>query len=147
MAFPLSSTEYPAVRAVLDVDLNTQNLPDTTIALDIYEGAANQDVLDRDPAAASRTGTDGERVLRAAIYFCAARLTGAVVRLTSISIQARDLTYAKQTFDPTERAEELRDLANDELDEVLGEETDNSGLEAGVMQYDYQQTDRVTDLP
>jgi len=146
MAFPLSSTEYPAVRAALDTELNDTTLPDATIALDIYEGAANQDVLDLDPSAASRTGTDGERVLRAAIYFCAARLAPVVVRLTSLSITTRDLAYAKAVFDPDEMAERLRKLAHDEMDEVLGTDTDWSGLEAGVLQHDFQQTDRDTDL-
>jgi len=115
----LSSDEYPAIRAVLDTDLNDKNLYDSTIALDIYQGAADQDVLDLDPDAESRTGTDAERILRAAIYFCAARLAPAVVRITSLSIQARDLSYSKPVFDPEKRAAELRSMAEEEINEVL----------------------------
>ena len=39
----LSSTEYPAIRAALDVSLNAQTLPDATIAQGIFVGAAEAD--------------------------------------------------------------------------------------------------------
>lgn len=115
----LSSTEYPAIRAALDTELDSNSLPDATIALNIYQAAADQDVIDRDPDAESRTGTEAARILRAAIYFCAARLTSAVIRITSLSIQARDMNFSKQTFKPEEKAAELRKLAEIELGEVL----------------------------
>lgn len=148
MASPiLSTTEYPAIRAALDLNLTSNDLPDATIGLNIYKLAAEQDVLDLDPDAETRIGTDGERVLRAAIYFCAARLAPVVVQIASISIQTRDLNYSSPPFDPIKRAAELREMANDEIDEVLGTETDFSGMAFGVIQQDYQQTDRTTDLP
>jgi len=142
----LSSDEYPAIRAALDTELNTTTLPDSTIALIIYQSAADQDVLNLDPDAESRTGEDANHVLRAAIFFCAARLAPAVVRLTSLAITTRDMSYSKPVFDPDEMAEILRRLAHDEMDEVLGTDTDYSGFEVGVLQSDYQQTDYDTDL-
>ncbi len=120
MASPLlSSTHYPAIRAAIDVKLEKTDLPDAIIALDIYLEAAIQDVLARDASAESRTGDAEVHVTSAGIYYCAARLCPAVVRVTSLSVSARDLNYSRQTFDPTERAAELRALADTELARVL----------------------------
>lgn len=115
----LSALDYPAVRAAIDVSLSTGDLPDATIALGIYHAAAIQDVIARDPAAESRTDDELERVKRAAIYFLAARLCAATVRLTSLSIQTRDMSYSKPAQDPDERAAELRGLAEAEIAAVL----------------------------
>jgi hypothetical protein len=115
----LSSADYPAVRAAIDVSLGKSELPDDTIALGIYHAAAVQEVLARDPDAESRTGDELARVQRAAVYFCAARLCPAVVRLTSLSIQTRDISYSKPAQDPDERAAELRALAEAEIAAVL----------------------------
>lgn len=120
MANPLlSSAQYPAIRAAIDVKLAATDLPDAVIALDIYKGAAIQDVLARDPSAESRTGDAEVHVTSAGIYFCAARLCPAVVRVTSLSVSTRDLNYSRQTFDPEQRAAELRALADTELARVL----------------------------
>ncbi len=118
----LTSVNYPDVRVALDADLADKDIPDATIALLIYAPAADQDVLERDPDAESRTGEDANRVLRSAIYFCAARLAPVVVRLTSLSITTRDMSYQRATFDPEERAAQRRNMAEAELALVL--ETD-----------------------
>lgn len=115
----LSSDEYPEIRAALDADLNANDLPDSIIAMTIYKDAADQDVLERDPDAATRTGEDANRVKRAAIYFCAARLAPVVVRLTSLSVTTRDMSYSRATFDPEERAAQLRNMAEEQLALVL----------------------------
>lgn len=115
----LEEADFPAIRACLDTELNSTSLPDSTMSQDVFMQAADRDVTDIDPDAETRTGTEAERVRLAAIYFCAARLAPAVVRITSMSIQARDLSLTKQTFDPTKRAEELRALAAEELAAVL----------------------------
>jgi hypothetical protein len=115
----LSNLDYPDVRAALDSDLSENDLPDTFINRKIFAPAAIQDVLDRDPDAATRTGDDGDRVKRAAIYFCAARLAPTVVRLTSLNVQTRDMSYQKPVFDPDERAAQLRNMAEEELAGVL----------------------------
>jgi len=117
----LTSANYPDVRAALDTDLSdsTSSLPDTTIDLLIYAPTANQDVLALDPEAETRTGEDANRVLKAAIFFCAARLAPVVVRLTSLSITTRDMSYQKAIFDPEERAAELRGEAVDLINDVI----------------------------
>ena len=123
----LIQTDYPAIRAAIDVSLGESDLTNSIISQTIYKDAAEQDVLDIDASAESRTGENANRVKRAAIYFCAARLCPAVVRITSLSTKVGDMSYSKQTFDPTKRAKELREMAEDELAEVLtpAEETPN----------------------
>lgn len=115
----LTQADYQAIRAALDTDLDSDSLPDATIALSVYQDAADQDVLDLDPDAETRTGSELARVKRAAILFCAARLAPAVVRITSMTVNTRDLSYQRPTFKPDERAAELRQLAQAELNEIL----------------------------
>jgi hypothetical protein len=121
----ITSADYPEVRAAIDTELNDKNLPDSTISKSIYHDKAEQDVIDKDPDAASRTGTDGERIKRAVIYYCAAYLVPVVVRLISLSVQARDISYSRPAWDPDERAEELRTLGDLEIEMVLHPEEDD----------------------
>lgn len=124
----LATTDYPAVREVLDTSLTASNLPDTTIERSIYKTAAIADVVAVYPTAVSESDAAKQaRLTRAAIYFCAARLAPAVVRLTSLNVNTRDMSYSRQTFDPTERAAELRALAQAEIAELVtpDEETPN----------------------
>lgn len=115
----LTSADWPAVRAALDTQLDTNSLTDATIALNFYSGAADQDVLKLDSDAESRTGEDSNRITRAAVSFCAARLAPVVIRLMSVSTTGRDLRYNKPVFDPKVRANELRGMAVEEINEVL----------------------------
>lgn len=122
----LATTDYPAIRAALDVDLLPANLPDSTIGLTIYKNAAIQDVYNAYKAAGSSNDPASEvdpgrqaRITRAAIYFCAARLAPAVVRITSLNTQTRDMSYSRQTFDPEARAAELKAMAEAELAPIL----------------------------
>jgi len=123
----LSSTDYPAIRAAIDTELDSSTLSDSVIALNIYSGAADQDVYARDPDADTRTGEDGNRIKRAAVYFCAARLCPVVVRVTSINVNARDLNYARPVFDPDERAADLLQMAEEELEAILTPDEETPG--------------------
>lgn len=123
MADILPPSNYDAIRAALDVSLTEKNLRNEIIGQEIYAPAAKADVIERVSDAESKTGTDLERVRRAAILFCAARLAPAVVRITSVNIQTRDASYSRRTFDPEKRAEELRGLAEQELAEVIDSTT------------------------
>lgn len=115
----LSAADYPAIRAALDVSLNAQQLPDATIGQDIFVGAAEAELLRRVPDAASKTGDDLRRVKRALVWLTAALLAPSVVRITSLSVQTRDLSYSRQTFDPDEKAAELRSRAESEIAMLL----------------------------
>jgi len=116
----LTSTEYPAVLAALDTKLTDADIPDSLLDQTIYKDAAIQDVVDIYPTAASETDTDNQtRITRAAIYFCAARLAPAAVRITSLNVTTRDMSFSRHVFDPAKRAAELVAMANDELAEIL----------------------------
>ncbi len=115
----LTALDYPAIRAALDVQLTAQSLPDATIAQSIFQGAAEAEVIKRVPTAENKTGDDLARVKRAAVWLTAAYLAHSVVRLTSLSVQTRDLSYSRQTFDPEEKAAELRARAEREFGMLL----------------------------
>lgn len=115
----LTSADYPAIRAAIDVNLTDQQLPNTTIGLTIYQDAADADVLELHPTAEDETGNNATRVTRAAIFFCAARLIPAVVRLTSVTTQSRDLSYARLLYDPDKFIDKLKNMAVAEINEVL----------------------------
>lgn len=124
----ITSAEYPAIRAALDTELDSDKLPDSIIALSIYKEKARQDVLKRDPDAESRTGDKFTHVQNAAIYLCAALLAPAVIRVTSVNVQGRDLSYQRRIWDPADKAAELRELAEQELAAVLTPTDDTPGM-------------------
>lgn len=115
----LDEGDYDAVRASLDSNLTPANLTNKQIGLPIFRDKAIQMVLDRDPLAETRTGDELARVKRAAVYFCAALLCPVVVRVTSLSIQTRDMNYSRPAFDAEKRAQELNGMAEAEIVEVL----------------------------
>lgn len=119
----LTTADYPAIRAALDVGLNEAQLTNATIGQDIFVGAAESELLRRVPDAASKVGEDLKRVKRALVYLTAALLAHSVVRVTSMSIQTRDLSYSKQTFDPDEKAAELRGRAEVEIAALVSPNT------------------------
>ena len=111
----LTTADYPAIRAALDVDLNATTLPDATIGQSIFVGAAEAELLRRVPDAADLTGDDLARVKRALVWLTAAYLAHSVVRVTSLTVQTRDLSYSRPTFNPDEKATELRSRAEVEI--------------------------------
>lgn len=115
----LDSDDYPEIRAAIDVGIGRNDLTDEVIGQSIFLDAGEKDVLLADPLALTRLGDDAERIRRAAIYFVAARLAGSVVRITSTSIQTRDLNYSRRTFDPDEKERELRARAHEQLSAIL----------------------------
>ena len=126
----LTAADHPAVRAAVDISLTTANLPDATIALDIYAVAAVQDVVDRYPTAASVVVAATQlKITRAAVYFCAARLAIplAGVIVSSLSVATRDQSFSRVPYNGEKRAAELLALAEEELADILepGEETPN----------------------
>lgn len=114
-----TSTDYPEVRAAIDTTLTDKQLPDATIAFDIHHAAAESMVTDFHADALSETGDNLTRCKRAAILFCAALLCPSVVRLTSVNSQARGHSFSQQTFDPEEKAAELKARAYANLEEVV----------------------------
>lgn len=115
----LTSDDFPAVRAALDTELSAQDLPDAVIKQDVFLGAAEAELLERVPDAAERLGAELKRVKRALVWLTAAYLAPSVVRVTTMSIQTRDMSYSRQTFDPEEKEAELRRRAEKEIDALL----------------------------
>lgn len=113
----LSSSDYPAIRAAIDIRLNSTLLPDSIIALDLYIGAGMRDVLAVDSVAESRTGTELQHAKTAAILFTAARLIGALPKVTGEDFG--NYGYKLQATDWAVRAGELRSQASAELDAYL----------------------------
>lgn len=113
----LTNDLYDSVRAALDTKLTEEDLPNSIVAMDIYAGAAELDVLARDPQAESRTDDDLKRVKNAAVYFCAARLAPAIPHLVETGDENN--TWRWQQRDWQARAQELRQLADESVNEVL----------------------------
>lgn len=113
----LTSADYPAIRAALDAHLDTTLLPDATIELSPFLGAAELEVADRDPNAATRTGDDLARVKLAVIYLAAANLAPSVPRL--ISSSAGDSSFTLTTINWDELARTLKGKADAQLRAVL----------------------------
>lgn len=112
----LSASDYPAIRAALDVSLKATALPDAVIALPIYQGAAESEVLARDPEAENRSGAALQRVVNAAIFLTAAYLASALPTITAETVGR--YSYQRDT-DWGARAAELRQRADAELAAVL----------------------------
>jgi hypothetical protein len=113
----LTSTSYGAIRAAIDVTLDSEALPDAVIALPIYLDAADLEVKTRDPLWASRTGDALIQLTNAAIYLTAARLAPALPRL--LGEDFGDYAYKLQGVDWDARALALRALADAALDSFL----------------------------
>ena len=106
------------MRSVLDVSLTSSSLADEVIAQDIYHGRAERDVTRIYPDAEEFTGDNEAHAKLAVVLFAASYLAPAIVRITSMTIQGRDANWSKQTFDPEERAIELREQGLQELEKV-----------------------------
>lgn len=119
MASPLlTSADYPAIRAMIEIGLDATTLPDAIIALDAYIGAGMRDVLALDPLAETRTDpTEALHAKTAAILFTAARIVGALVQV--IKETRADHSYERSRVDTVARAAELRAQASSELDAYL----------------------------
>lgn len=117
----LSILEFPAIRAAIDISLSDGNLPDSVIKLSIYQGAAENWVLERDPNAANYAeggstpdAAKAAHVVNAAIYRTAALLCPVIPNITRDDFGA-DEGYTRQAMNYAKRADELTDLASAEI--------------------------------
>lgn len=118
MADFLTSSEYPQVRAAIDVELDTNALPDATIGYDIYAGRANAEVKRRlaDTAYDDLDASDQPIARRAAIFLCASYLAVALPYLESVGLD--DLSVRVQAKDWEKLAAELRSQYEEEIGNV-----------------------------
>lgn len=113
----LSAADFPSIRASLDSGLTATDLPDATIALDVFQGAGEAALLAADPEAATRSGSALAAAKRAAILFTAALLAPTVALVTQE--QLPDYSYQRQVATWQQRAGDLRARANAEIDGYL----------------------------
>lgn len=109
----LGLEDFDAIRKAIDVSLTAEALSDAVIALPIYAGQAELDVLARDANAETYEGVDAakaQRVRNAAIFLAAARLAPAVPQIKSVALSRS--RFDRTTFDPEKRAAELIGLAD-----------------------------------
>ncbi len=114
----LTADDWKSVRAALDVDLDETGLPNKTIALDIFSGAAQREVRRRVDDAENKTGDDLLRVSEAAVLLTAARLASSTIRPTSITVQTRDMNYSRPAWKSKEKSAELRQMASEAIDDL-----------------------------
>lgn len=90
----LDAGSFDQVRKALDLSLDAESLPDDTIQLPIYAPDAEDELLARNPAAATYAegSAQKERAIRAAIYLTAARLVPSLPAIASESLGDWKLT-------------------------------------------------------
>lgn len=113
----LKTTHYATIRAALDVSLDSDMLPDDTISMSIYAGAAEAEVIARDPDAATRTGDELTHIQNAIILITAALLAPAVPHI--MEARQDQQSYKRNQIDWAVRAAELRRQADVEIAAVL----------------------------
>ncbi len=120
----LTSSDYPEIRALIDAQLTANDLRDSVIGADVHLGQSEREIVARvsnAQALVDAEGQDGDRVKYAAKCLTAASLVPVAVRLTSLTVQARDMAYSRQAFDPVKRAAELRAMAEATIDQLLAD--------------------------
>jgi len=115
----LTSADYPAIRAALHTSITDTILPDATIALDIYQGAAEAEIVRRDPDALTRTDDELTHIENAAVLLTAAFLAPAVELVQSEYIPGGGYRYQRPEVNWQDRAAVLRQRAETELAAVL----------------------------
>jgi hypothetical protein len=111
----LAPADYPQIRAALDLTLTAKQLPDATIALPIFLGNAEAEVVVRYPEAASATDEALQHVKNAICYLCAALLAPVVSGLLLQRERIDQWEGQRQVVDWTTRADDLRAAAEQEL--------------------------------
>lgn len=102
------------VRAVLGLGLSVTEIGDDVIGMSVYAGAAEAELLRRDPLASGYT-TDPQlgNAQRALVYLIAARLVPALPAV--LSEQLGDYRYQMQATDATKEAARLQGLADEAI--------------------------------
>jgi hypothetical protein len=121
MAAILAATDFPEVRAALDVSLDITNLPDDVIALDIYLGRATEWVISRNAAAAAYVGAvdAASRAIRRACILATAALVAPSLPWLSQETYENQHSYKRQEVDLGSLVADLWSQANDQIEASL----------------------------
>lgn len=113
----LTSSDYPAIRAAIDISLDPEVLPDSIIDHPIYAPWADAEVCRRDPAWAGRDAAGQQKLVNAAIFLTAAVLAPAIPQV--IQEQTTEHSYSRRSVDWSRLADELRARAEQEIAAVV----------------------------
>lgn len=111
MATLVGESDYPTVRAALDVTVDETVLPDAVITMPIYLDASDDEVKRRDPMWASRDEANRKRLVNAAILLLASRVAPAIPDITREQLGQFE-SYDRKAVDWPKRAAELRSDAD-----------------------------------
>lgn len=114
----LQANEYPEVRALIDTNLTSDDLPDDIIAMGVYQGEAEDLVVRWDPDAASRTGDELLKVKRAICCLIAAELILTQPEKYAARIEA-SVSVTQFYRSPRQRADELKGRAQTIINDLL----------------------------
>ncbi len=114
----IATSDYPAVRAAIDIYLDAQTLPDAVIALDIYQGAAERVVMARVPGWETLQGDDLARVETAVVYLTASLICPAIPAIFRETMP--DYAYQAHRADPATQAAQLARRAEQALFPLTG---------------------------
>lgn len=120
-------SDYPTIRASIDLDLDDTGLPDSIISMPIYKGSGENMVLARDPLALYRidpgnatyyTPENAAHIRNAAILFTASLI---VLALPQIQRETMGTHYAyqKTVVDRIDLSSTLEGRGEQELDFIL----------------------------
>ena len=134
----ISSDDYPSVRAALDITLDTTTLPDSLIALPIFEGVAETDVMAEDTQWQLHVAnTDvngnvdpaiGQHLRNAVIYHCAALLALSMAdNVDSEALPGGGYRYTRSRIDWEERHKHLDSQADRELEALIAVNQPDTG--------------------
>ncbi len=109
MSIFIEETDYPEVRAELDIGLTPSALPDDVIGSNQHAGRADAWVLSINADAESATGAEALAIKSGAIYYCAWLLFDKVQRNDAMKNGA--LSFSREKIDPERRRNELYNKA------------------------------------
>lgn len=114
----LLATDYDQVRAAIDVDLTPDVLPDATIAMDIFQGRAEDAVIAAYPEAETAADPAAVHVRRAVIYLTAALILPSLYAVSDE--QVGDLRVKINDSRIDQRVASLRNMVDEELGLAVG---------------------------
>lgn len=123
----LRIADYPSVRAAIDLDYDSETIPDGIIALPIFKGVAESAVLARDPLAFQRIdpgnptyydSTKAQHIRNAVVFFTAALLVPAIPQLVKETMGTH-YAYQLAPRDQLALANSLNGKGDAELDQII----------------------------
>lgn len=115
----LDPSDFPAIRAALDIDLAEDDVPDAIISLPIYQGQGEAEVLRRVPTAGALTGDELEAAKLGAVLFTAALVAEGLPRTTQERVGNWQYSQARASADVATIAAGLRKRAEAALVSIL----------------------------